>query len=410
MKERKYDSTDAYRLSVYEKALKLAPMIGALAALTFSMARAAGRFSFVPLANLICFDLACLSYFVAAYLLKKVGIVRNGELSQKALDISEAVLVSMIVLQWNLITYIFPTRAFWGFAPMFVMLAAFMFRSKTVRNAIVGISVSIVISWLVKGDVLLPDRDELFIENLIMRIVALVISFGVIYILTYFAEKFTNMVKDNFSYMEKQNSELEARGRDIIDFTAEIIEERDESSGTHVKRLKVYTRILAEELAKRYPEYNLTEEYIDRLTFACVLHDVGKIGIPDSILLKPGKLSPEEYEIMKTHTTIGARVVDKLPDSVGESYKRMCREICQFHHEQYDGRGYPTGLSGDDIPISAQIVSIVDCYDALTSTRPYKAALPGEVSINMIMNGECGVFSDKLIDCLAACKEKLLAN
>ena len=154
----------------------------------------------------------------------------------------------------------------------------------------------------------------------------------------------------------------------------------------------------------------LTREYIDQLTLACVLHDVGKIGIPDSILLKPGKLSPEEFEVMKTHTTIGARVIDKLPDSVDESYKRMCREICQFHHEQYDGRGYPAGLSGDDIPISAQIVSIADCYDALTSARPYKAALPGEVSINMIMNGECGAFSDKLKNCLAACKEKLLAN
>ena len=408
--KRQYDSVDAYYLSVYEKALKLAPLIGAIAALTFTLARLAGRFAFVSLSGLICFDLACLSYYASSYLLKKIGIVRNGEDSQKALENSELILVALIVFQWNLITYIFPTRTFWGYAPMFVLLAAFMFHTKAVRNAIVGISFSIVISWLIKGDALLPYKDELFIENLILRIVALGVSFGVIYILTYFAERFTVLVKENFSSMEKQNSELEAMGRDIIDFTAGIIEERDATSGSHVKRLKIYTRILAEEVAAECPEYGLTKDDIDQITLACVLHDVGKIAIPDSILLKPGKLTAEEFEIMKAHTTIGARVVDKLPDSVGESYKRVCMEICQFHHEKYDGRGYPTGLRGDDIPISAQIVSIVDCYDALTNERPYKSALPGDVAINMILNGECGVFSDKLKNCLIACRKDFLIN
>ena len=166
--------------------------------------------------------------------------------------------------------------------------------------------------------------------------------------------------------------------------------------------------VLAAEVAKECPEYGLTEELIDQISLASALHDVGKIGIPDNILLKPGRLTAEEFEIMKTHTTVGARVIGKLPDSIGEDYKRMCREICQFHHEKYDGRGYPTGLSGDDIPISAQIVSIVDCYDALTSERPYKPALPGEVAIGMILNGECGVFSDKLKNCLIACKDEFL--
>lgn len=405
-----YDSTDMYYLSVYEKALKLAPLIGAIAALTFTLARLAGKFPFVSLSNLICFDAACLSYFVASHFLKVIGIERNGEISQNALEKSEIVLVSLIVFQWNLITYIFPTRAFWGYAPMFVMLSAFMFHTKSVRNAIVGISFSIAISWIINGDALLPCRDDLFSENLILRIVSLIISFSVIYILTYFAERFTVLAKENFSSMEKQNAELEAMGRDIIDFTAGIIEERDATSGSHVKRLKTYTRILAEELARECPEYGLTKDYIDQLTLACVLHDVGKIGIPDNILLKPGKLSDEEFEIMKTHTIIGARVVDKLPDSVGENYKRMCREICQFHHEKYDGMGYPMGLAGDDIPISAQIVSVVDCYDALTNERPYKSALPGEVALNMILSGECGAFSDKVKKCVIACRTAILMN
>lgn len=408
--KRQYDNTDAYYLSVYEKALKLAPLIGAIAALTFTAARIAGMFSFASWPNIICFDVACFLYCIAAYYLKKIGIVRNGEVSQEVLEKSELALVCFIVLQWNLITYIFPTRSFWGYAPMFVMLSAFMFHTKAVRNAVVGISFSIVISWLIKGDELLPTRDELFTENLILRIVALCISFAVIYILTYFAERFTVLVKENFKSMEKQNSDLEAMGRDIIDFTAGIIEERDLTSGNHVKRLKTYTRILAEEVAKECPEYGLTEDFIDQLTLACVLHDVGKIAIPDSILLKPGKLTEAEFETMKTHTTAGARVVDKLPDSAGEEYKNLCREICLFHHEKYDGKGYPTGLKGDDIPISAQIVSVVDCFDALTNERPYKSALPGEVSVNMILNGECGAFSDKLKKCVIACKDKLLMN
>lgn len=402
------DNTDAYYLSIYEKSVKLAPLIGTIAALTFTVAWIAGRFSFASLTEIICFDLVCFSYCIASFFLKKIGVVRNGKVSQKALEHAELVLVALIVLQWNLITYIFPTRSFWGYAPMFVMLAAFMFHTKAVRNAIVGVSFSIVISWLLKGDLLLPARDALFTENLILRIVALSISFGVIYILTYFAEKFTSLVKDDFGFMEKQNSELETMGRDIIDFTADLIEERDTSTGSHVKRLKAYTRILAEKVAENCPEYGMTKEYIDQLTLACVLHDVGKIGISDNILLKPGKLTEEEFEIMKMHTTIGARVVDKLPDSVGEGYKRLCREICQFHHEKYDGKGYPLGLRGDDIPISAQIVSVVDCYDALTNERSYKSALPGEVAIHMILNGECGAFSEKLKNCTSACREELL--
>ena len=408
--KRQYDNTDAYYLSVYEKALKLAPVVGAIAALTFTFARLAGEFSFVSLPDLICFDAACLLYFVASFILKKIGIVRNGQISQEVLEKSELVLVSFIVIQWNLITYIFPTRSFWGFAPMFVMLSAFMFHTKAVRNSIIGISVSIAISWLIKGDALLPYRDDLFAENMFLRIIALSVSFGIIYVLTLFAQGFTSVTKENFRSMEKQTSELEAMGRDIIDFTADIVEERDAASGSHVKRLKDYTRILAEKVAEECPEYGLTEDYIDQLTLACVLHDVGKIAIPDSILLKPGKLTSEEFEIMKTHTTIGARVIDKLPDSVGEEYKRLCKEICQFHHEKYDGKGYPAGLRGDEIPISAQIVSVVDCFDALTNERPYKSAYPGDVAINMILNGECGAFSEKLKKCLTECRSAFLSR
>jgi len=402
------DNTDKYYIFVTSKMLRFLPWIGASAAVTFTLARVVGYFSYVELSHLLCFDLACISYFVAAFFVRKVGIIKNGEIDRNKKLFINLLIDILVIVQWNLITYIFPTRDFWGFAPMFVLLTAFMFNSLAVLIEIGGITVSIMFSWVLIGDKLLPYDDGLYMENLILRVIALSISFFVIYVLTVFAEKFTHDVKDSFSELSNQNEELESVGRDIIDFTADIIEERDSTSGSHVKRLKEYTKILAEELSRECPEYELDEMKIYEISMASVLHDIGKIAIPDSILLKPGKLTNEEFEVIKTHTTLGAKIVEKLPQSIDDAYKKYCREICLYHHEKYDGKGYPVGLVGDDIPISAQIVSLVDCFDALTNERPYKAALPGEMAIKMIVNGECGAFSDKMIKCLLNCKEKLL--
>jgi len=407
MKKEQYDYPDAYYIFMNDRLMKLAPVVGGSAAITFTIARLRGLFSFASIPGLIGFDLACFSYFIVAYILRKIGIVRDGAVSEKAMEYTDLVLDALIVFQWNLITYIFPTRTFWGYAPMFVLLSAFMFHTKAVRNEIIGISVSIVISWLINGDMLLPYKDEFFTKNMVLRCVALFISFSVIYILTFYAEKFTRLVKENIRSIEEKSDELENMGRDVIDFTADLIEERDVTSGSHVKRLKENVRLLAEEVARQCPEYNLTKEKINEIALASVLHDAGKIGVPDSILMKPGKLTAEEFEIMKSHTTIGARIIDKLPDSVGTDYKKYCREICLFHHEKYDGNGYPSGLKGNDIPISAQIVSVIDCFDALTNERPYKRALPAELAINMILNGECGIFSEQMKQCIISCRDRL---
>jgi len=407
---KKFDTSDSYHIFIYNKIMLIAPWVAISAAITFTISRLLGAFDFVDVKSLVLFDVVCFSYSIVAYFLKKKGIIVNGKVSKRNIFNGGFILDALVILQWNLITYIFPTRSFWGYAPMFVLLTAFMFKTEIVAVEVGGLSVSIAISWLLIGDKLLPIKDEFFEENLILRIVALVISFAVILILTFYAEKFTRVVKETCVDLESKNEELENTGKDMIDFTADIIEERDATSGSHVKRLKAYTRILAEQVAKTCPEYKLDEDKINQITLACVLHDVGKIGIPDNILLKPGKLTPEEYEVIKSHTVLGARIIDKLPDSVGEDYKRYCKEICLFHHERDDGSGYPTGIKGDDIPISAQIVSVVDCYDALSNERPYKNALPGEVAINMILNGECGAFSEKMKNCISLCKEKLISK
>ena len=140
---------------------------------------------------------------------------------------------------------------------------------------------------------------------------------------------------------------------------------------------------------------------------ASALHDIGKIAIPDNILLKPGKLTDEEYTEMKKHTIYGCQMLEHFKQDENEFY-RYCYDICRYHHERDDGRGYPDGLQGDEIPVWAQVVSIVDVYDALVNKRVYKEAFDVEEAINMIKEGKCGVFSPKLLKCFEHAKEDLI--
>ncbi len=203
----------------------------------------------------------------------------------------------------------------------------------------------------------------------------------------------------------EQNARLSKINEDIFLIAGAVIEARDMESGEHVFRVKEYTRLLANQVMEDFPEYNLTNEKISYITAASALHDLGKIMIPDSILLKAGKLTPEEFEIMKTHTVKGCELIDRFPLESAENYIKCAREICRWHHEKYDGKGYPDGLCGEEIPISAQIVSIVDCYDALTQKRVYKEARSADESYSMIINGECGAFSDKILFCFEKVKD-----
>lgn len=206
-----------------------------------------------------------------------------------------------------------------------------------------------------------------------------------------------------------QAEKLREMNDEIIDIMGTVVEYRNLESGEHIKRVKGFTRIIAEEMAERYPEYGLTKQRIDVITAASAMHDIGKIAIADSVLLKPGKLTREEFEYMKSHTTKGCEIIEQIKDVWDDEYKQTCYEICRYHHERDDGQGYPDGLSGDEIPIAAQIVSVADVYDALVSERVYKSAYDCDTAYEMILNGECGVFSDRLIECLKNTREKMAA-
>lgn len=191
----------------------------------------------------------------------------------------------------------------------------------------------------------------------------------------------------------------------MIDALSSVVEFRSLETGEHIRRIKYFTRIMLKYLAKYFPKYGLTSIQIDEIARAAALHDIGKIGIPDAILLKPGRLTAEEFEIMKTHTTIGCDILERFRENQTGEFYRYCYEICRYHHERWDGNGYPDHLVGDEIPISAHIVAIADVYDALVSTRVYKSAYANNIAYDMIMNGECGQFSPDVLECFALAKE-----
>ncbi len=191
----------------------------------------------------------------------------------------------------------------------------------------------------------------------------------------------------------------------LISALSSVVEFRSSETGEHIRRIKYFTRILLKYLAKYFPKYGITETQISEIARASALHDIGKIGIPDSILLKPGKLTAEEFETMKTHTTIGCDMLKKFKKEEDNEFYRYCYDICRYHHERWDGNGYPDHLAGDEIPIWAQVVSIVDVYDALISERVYKAAFPHTVAYEMIQNGECGQFSPDILECFELANE-----
>lgn len=191
----------------------------------------------------------------------------------------------------------------------------------------------------------------------------------------------------------------------LIDMLSSVIEYRSLESGQHIRRIRMFTKILLEDVAKNYLEYNLNKRNILLITAASSMHDIGKIAIPDSILNKPGALTPEEFEVMKTHTVKGCEILAGLDRLQEPEYLQYAYNICRYHHERWDGNGYPDGLKGNSIPICAQVVAIGDCYDALTTDRMYKKAISPARAFSMILNGECGAFSPKLLECFKNVRE-----
>ena len=186
----------------------------------------------------------------------------------------------------------------------------------------------------------------------------------------------------------------------MIHILGGIVEFRNGESGLHIMHVEALTDMFLRELMSISDKYSLTSGEMAMITTAAALHDVGKISVPYSILNKPGRFNEEEFEIMKMHTVAGYDMLNSIEAYKDDPLIRMSSLVCRHHHERFDGRGYPDGLKGDDIPIAAQIVSVADCYDALTSKRCYKDAISHEEAVRMILDGQCGQFNPLLITCL----------
>ncbi len=197
----------------------------------------------------------------------------------------------------------------------------------------------------------------------------------------------------------EQKKVLTNSGDIMVDALSAIIESRNLEMGQHIQRIRNFTEALLVQVRTACPEYNLDNDAIRRISGAAVLHDIGKIFIPDAIINKPGPLTEEEFKIITTHTTAGSEIIGRLGGMGNEEYLRYAYNICHYHHERWDGSGYPEGLAGDAIPICAQVVGLADAYDALTTKRVYKDSCSSEVAAAMILNGECGAFSPKLLEC-----------
>lgn len=200
--------------------------------------------------------------------------------------------------------------------------------------------------------------------------------------------------------VESQIYERESINHSLITLFSDIIETRNQESGSHTLNIQVIANLLLNALVRITDKYPLSQTDISMISTMASLHDIGKIRIPEAILNKPGKLTPEEWVIMKTHTTEGDAILGNPMLDQNNKFIQIARSICRHHHEKYDGKGYPDGLKGDEIPIAAQVVSVADVYDALTSERCYKPAHTHEQALAMIQNGECGVFNPVLMDCL----------
>ncbi|MCM1283349.1 MAG: HD domain-containing protein [Roseburia sp.] len=218
-------------------------------------------------------------------------------------------------------------------------------------------------------------------------------------------EKFNETLEQE---VDKKTANLQRMQEGIILSFANMVESRDHVTGGHIKRSSGYVRILADKLAQMdlFPEFQ-DPEYIKDICMAAPLHDIGKIAIPDSILNKPGKYEPQEYEIMKKHPLLGGNILDETLSTLeDQKYYQIAWQTAMFHHERWDGNGYPTRLSGEEIPLCARVMAIADVFDALTSRRPYKDEFTLEQAFDIIYEGKGTQFDPRLVDVCMACKEE----
>lgn len=214
------------------------------------------------------------------------------------------------------------------------------------------------------------------------------------------------LVHEKTLQVEQQTRQLQETNEMILDGLGSIVGYKTDESREHTSRMKRFTHIMLKNLAESHPEFGVSEEQIDMIVRATALHDIGKLGIPDSILLKYGQLSPAEEKVLKSHTVIGCEIMEYFSQMSNQKFYHCCYDICRHHHERWDGEGYPDKLAGEEISIAVQIVSLVDAYEELVAEHAYTTPYTHETAVQAIVNGEQGVFSPLALECFELSNEE----
>lgn len=291
---------------------------------------------------------------------------------------------------------------FWGMiSPLLNYTSKKSFKTLTIIKSISAFLCFLVLTFLYGGNIspVYTDVDNTTI--LTCRIFSISITFFIVAfssMKTY--EKFQHKLREEYELYEKEINKKLAMQEDIIKMIANMIEARDENTGKHTERTSYYVKAILEKLKEKtgYKE-KLSDDYVKNIISAATLHDIGKIKIPDAILNKPGKLTDEEYDIIKTHTTEGAKLIDMCENSFDDKeYLNIARQIILSHHERIDGKGYPNHLKDDEIPFPARVMAVADVYDALTSKRVYKEKFDRNLAVNILKNGKNTQFDGEILD------------
>ena len=217
------------------------------------------------------------------------------------------------------------------------------------------------------------------------------------------------ILRKQYAVMKLQADKLKKSSQQMIDIVCNILEHHYPEFDENTQTVREISRIIGRKVQAHYPEYKLTDADVEAIAELAALRDIGKLLISDHVLFKPAKLTRKEKEYMKSHTAKGCEIMKMMKGIQTPDDHRKSMEICRYHHERYDGKGYPEGLKGDEIPISAQIVSVVDAYHALISERIYKRAYPKEEAYYMVLGGECGIFSPKIMECFRMSRREIEA-
>lgn len=215
-------------------------------------------------------------------------------------------------------------------------------------------------------------------------------------------------LKERTKELLESNQKIKRNNEFLIGALSSVIESRSLESDEHISRVKYLTRMMLNHLKKFYEKYNFSDEEINWIVDASALHDIGKIAIPDSILMKTDKLTEDEEEELKKHTLYGCKLLENFKQDEEDEFYRYCYDICRYHHERYDGNGYPDGLKGEEIPVWAQVVGLVDCFDALVHGNVYQVPFAVDEAMRVIEEGEYGVFSPEILTCFESIKGELL--